>query len=130
MSAKPKVYFTKTITPEKVVEMFKLLNKPLTGKVGVKIHSGEHGNPNFLGPELMKPMVEYLKGTVIEANTAGSQKFGSTRCNTEVHMKVMEEHGWTKNFPVSIMDEKGEMELPCPKGTIEKKFSRSGNQRL
>ena len=58
---KSKVYFSKEITPEKVVEMFKILNKELTGKVAVKVHSGEKGNQNYLHPEFMRPMVEYVK---------------------------------------------------------------------
>jgi len=68
--SKPKVYFTKTITPEKLVEMFDILKKPLNGKVGVKIHSGEQGNQNYLRPEFLKPIVEHVKGTIVECNTA------------------------------------------------------------
>ena len=58
---KSKVYFSKEITPEKVIEMFKILNKELPGKVAVKVHSGEKGNQNYLHPEFMRPMVEYVK---------------------------------------------------------------------
>ena len=52
--SKPKVYFTKTITPEKLIEMFEILKKPLNGKVGVKINIGEQGNQNYLRPEFLK----------------------------------------------------------------------------
>ena len=67
---KSKVYFTKEITPENVVKMYKALGRELPGKVAVKVHSGEAGNQNFLRPEFMKPMVEYVNGTIVENNTA------------------------------------------------------------
>ena len=60
-SGKPKVYFTKTISSEKVVEMFKILNKDLPGKVAIKVHSGERGNKNFLHPDFLRPMGDYLQ---------------------------------------------------------------------
>lgn len=60
---KAKVYFTKSITPEKVIEMYKMLGIALSGKVAVKVHSGEKGNQNFLRPEFLKPMIEYVNGT-------------------------------------------------------------------
>lgn len=66
MMEKAKVYFTRNITPENVVRMFGLLGKELPGKVAVKVHSGEKGNQNFLRPEFMKPMIDAVKGTVVE----------------------------------------------------------------
>ena len=65
MSEKPKVYFTKEITPEKLIDMYKKLGIKLEGNIGIKVHSGEKGNKNFLRPEFMKPMVDYLDGTII-----------------------------------------------------------------
>ena len=67
---KAKVYFTKEITPEAVIRMYKLLGKDLPGKVAVKVHSGEKGNQNYLRPQFMRPMVEAVSGTVVECNTA------------------------------------------------------------
>ena len=67
---KPKVYFSPEITPEKVLELYRLLGVTLPGKVAVKVHSGEVGNQNFLRPEFWKPMVEAVGGTVVECNTA------------------------------------------------------------
>ena len=67
---KAKVYFTKKITPETVVEMYKALGVSLPGKVAVKVHSGEAGNQIFLRPEFMRPMIEAVNGTVVECNTA------------------------------------------------------------
>lgn len=67
---KSKVYFTKTITPEKVIEMYGLLGKKLTGNVAAKVHSGEAANQNYLHPEFWKPIIDYVGGTVVECNTA------------------------------------------------------------
>ena len=114
---KAKVYFTKELTPESVVKMFKILNKELPGKVAVKVHSGEEGNQNYLRPEFMKPMVEYVKGTIVECNTA----YDGERDTTEKHVKLMENHGWSKMFDVDIMDSEGDGVLEIPNGKVIKK---------
>ena len=115
---KSKVYFTKVITPEKVVEMFKLLNVNLPGKVAVKVHSGEAGNQNYLRPEFMKPMVEFVNGTIVECNTA----YGGERNSTEKHRKLIAAHGWTKHFEVDLLDAEGpDLELSIPNGKVLKK---------
>ena len=59
---KPVVYFTREITPEKVLELYKKAGKDLPGKVAVKLHSGEEGNQNFLKPEFWKPIIEEVGG--------------------------------------------------------------------
>ncbi len=115
---KSKVFFSKEITPEKVVELFSALNKELPGKVAVKLHSGEKGNQNFLGPDFWKPMVEKVKGTVVECNTA----YEGSRNTTERHIETMREHGWSEAFTVDIMDAEGpDMELDIPDGKMIKK---------
>lgn len=115
-----KVYFSKEITPEKVVELYKLAGKELTGKVAIKLHSGEEGNQNFLRPEFWKPIIEYVGGTVVECNTA----YEGSRDTTERHLKTLEKHGWSTNFTVDLMDAEGpDLELPIPKGKrIRKNF--------
>jgi len=116
--SKPKVYFTKEITPEKLVEMYKILNKPLKGKVGIKVHSGEKGNQNYLRPEFFKPIVEHLKGTIIECNTA----YPGARNSTDKHKTLMDEHEWTKYFKVDILDaEEPDITLEIPNGIAIKK---------
>lgn len=110
---KSKVYFSKTITPEKVLELYKTLGKTLDGNVAIKVHSGETGNQNFLRPEFWQPLIEYVPGTVVECNTA----YEGTRNTTEKHQKTMEDHGWTSHFTVDIMDsESPDMVLPIPNG--------------
>ena len=76
---KAKVYFTREITPEKVVELYHALKVELPGRVAVKVHSGEKGNQNFLRPEFWRPMVEEVHGTVVECNTAYGDACGTTR---------------------------------------------------
>ena len=100
---KSKVYFTKEITEEKIIEMYKVLNKKLEGNVAVKVHSGEKGNQNYLRPLFLKPIVDYVNGTIVECNTA----YEGERNTTEKHKKLMEEHQWTKYFDVDILDSKG-----------------------
>lgn len=104
---KAKVYFTRALTPEKVVEAYEKLGIQLTGKVAVKVHSGEKGNQNYLTPEFWRPAVEKVNGTIVECNTAYGDAAGGVRDNTESHWKLMEEHGWTKYFNVDLMDGEG-----------------------
>ena len=116
MSAK--VYFSKTITAEKVVELYKLLGKELPGKVAVKVHSGEDGNQNFLRPDFWKPVVEAVNGTVVECNTA----YDGERNTTEKHLKLFIKHGWNDYFDVDLMDAEGpDLEIAIPNGAKIKK---------
>jgi len=112
---KAKVYFTKELTPESVVKMFKVMNKELTGKVAVKVHSGEKGNQNYLRPEFLKPIIEYVNGTIVECNTA----YEGQRNTTEKHKELMKEHGWSEVFDVDILDAEGpDLVLDIPNGKV------------
>lgn len=118
---KAKVYFTREITPEKVVEMYQALGVELPGKVAVKVHSGEKGNQNFLRPEFWRPMVEKVQGTIVECNTAYGDASGGVRDHTESHLKLLEEHGWNKYFDVDLMDAQGpDVIWPIPNGKVLK----------
>ena len=118
---KSKVYFSKEITPEKVVEAYKALGIELPGKVAVKVHSGEKGNQNFLRPEFWRPMVELVNGTIVECNTAYGDAAGGVRDNTDSHLKLIAEHGWNKYFNVDLMDAEGpDVIWPIPNGKILK----------
>lgn len=114
---KSKVYFSKEITPESIVKIYEVLGKNLSGKVAVKLHSGEKGNQNYIKPEFVKAIVEKVNGTVVECNTA----YEGTRNTTEKHKQLMEEHGWTKYFDVDIMDAEEDIELNIPNGKVIKK---------
>ena len=115
---KAKVYFTKNITKDSVVEIYKKLGVKLPGKVAVKLHSGEDGNQNYVKPEFVKDIIEYVNGTVVECNTA----YEGARNTTKKHQELMEKHGWTKYFDVDILDSEGEDKvLDIPNGKIIKK---------
>ena len=111
---KSKVYYSKNLTGEELVNMYKLLGKELSGNIAIKVHSGEEGNQNYLKPEFMKPMIDYLNGTVVECNTA----YPGERNTTEKHLKTIERHGWSKIFKFDLLDETGpDMVLPIKNGT-------------
>ena len=117
---KPTVYFSRAITPEKVLELYQLLDKPLPGKVAIKVHSGEKGNQNFLRPDFWKPIVDHVGGTIVECNTA----YDGERNTTERHRRLIADHGWSRYFPVDLLDAQGpDLELPIPGGkVIQKNF--------
>ena len=113
-----KVYFSRTITPEKVLELYKLLDSPLCGNVALKVHSGEPGNQNFLRPAFWKPLIDHVGGTVVECNTA----YEGTRNTTVKHMRTMDKHGWSSYYPIDIMDsEDPDLVLEIPKGKVIQK---------
>lgn len=115
---KAKVYFIRDITPENIIKAYEAVGKKLTGKVAVKMHSGEQGNQNYLRPEFVKDVINYVNGTVVECNTA----YEGARNSTEKHKKLIEEHDWNKYFPFDLLDEEGpDMELDIPNGKILKK---------
>ena len=115
---KSKVYFSREISAEKVLELYKMLGRDLPGKVAIKVHSGEKGNQNFLRPDFWKPVVDYVGGSVVECNTA----YNGARNVTERHIKLFEDHGWTKYFDVDLLDGEGpDLELDIPDGKVIKK---------
>lgn len=110
--AKPKVYFTKEISPTSLVKLYEQLNTPLSGRVAIKISTGEAGNPNHLDPKLIKDLVEKVHGTIVECNTA----YEGARNQTEAHLTTAKEHGFTEIAEVDIMDASGEIEIPVHGG--------------
>ena len=98
--------------------MYEILKKPLQGKIAIKVHSGEKGNQNFLRPQMFKPIVEHLKGTIVECNTA----YPGSRSTKEKHEILMKEHEWSKYFPVDILDgDAPDIILEIPNGILLKK---------
>lgn len=115
---KAKVYFIKEINEDNMIKIFNKLNIELKGNVAVKVHSGEAGNQNYLKPEFMKKIVNRVNGTIVECNTA----YDGARDTTEKHVKLMEDHGWSKYFKVDILDSEGEDKvLEIPNGKVIKK---------
>ncbi len=109
---KPKVYFTKTITPASLIKIYEALGVPTTGKVAIKISTGEKGGHNFLQPNLIKDLVQKVNGTIVECNVA----YAGARDQTNVHMQTAKEHGFTDIAEVDIMDADGEIALPVTQG--------------
>ena len=106
--AQPKVYVTRDISPESLIKIYEALGRKAKGRVAVKVSTGEAGNPNYLQPSLIGPLVKKVKGTIVECNTA----YGGRRSSAEEHMRVAEEHGFTKIAKVDIMDANGEFRIP------------------
>ena len=109
---KSKVYFTPEITPQALVRIYRALGAELKDSVAVKISTGEPGGHNFLNPNLIKDLVQELKGTIVECNTA----YEGRRNTSEAHWHTMEEHGFTAIAPCDLLDEEGDMALPVEGG--------------
>ena len=115
---KSKVFFSPVITPEKVLELYKLLEKELPGNVALKVHSGEVGNQNFLRPEFWKDVEDYVGGTIVECNTA----YKGQRNTTERHIATFRKHGWSDMYNVDLLDAAGpDMVLEIPNGKVIQK---------
>ena len=82
-TANPKVYLTRTITPEALVRIYEALGREATGRVAVKLSTGEPGGHHFLQPALVAPLVRKVGGTIVECNTA----YGGGRARTADHLK-------------------------------------------
>lgn len=109
VSAQSKVYMTREISPESLVRIYKALNCPADGhRVAVKISTGEAGNPNYLSPALISALVDSVRGTIVECNTA----YAGKRNTFEAHWKTIHEHGFDSIAPVDLMDEEGQMKIP------------------
>ena len=105
------VYFTKDISPESLVRIYRTLGRELKGKVAVKISTGEAGNNNYLQPSLIKPLVDLLNGTITECCTA----YNGKRMDPLEHWQTIREHGFDV-MPCDILDEESDMEIPVSAG--------------
>ena len=120
---KSKVYFTKNINADSLIKIYEKLGVELTGKVGVKVSTGEDGSKGYLKKEIIEPLVKKINGTIIECNTA----YPGKRNTAEEHMEVAKKHGFTKFAEVDIMDEKGEFKIPTPEKSKHLKYDLIGN---
>ncbi len=110
---KAKVYFTKDISPEGLIRAYEACGRKLTGRIGVKISTGEPGGHHFLAPALIAPLVTRLNGTIVECCTA----YGGGRATPASHWRTIEKHGFKAIAPCDLMDEDGELSLPVEKGS-------------
>ncbi len=110
------VYFIKDITKQNLVRIYKELGINLPGKVAIKVHSGEAGNQNYLRPEFMSDIIDYVGGTIVECNTA----YKGERNSTEKHLKIIASHGW-QMYDFDLLDETGpDLVLNIPNGKVIK----------
>ena len=107
------VYFTRDITPESLVKIYEALGREATGKVAIKISTGEMGGHNYLQPALIAPLVKAVNGTLVECNTA----YEGSRSNTAAHKETIRAHGFYDVADVDIMDEEGEFKIPVQDST-------------
>ena len=115
-----KVYFSRNITPDELVRLYDAVGVELSGRIAIKVHSGEVGNQNFLRPEFFRPVIERVGGTVVECNTA----YRGGRDTTERHLDTFRLHGWVPTFDVDLLDAEGpDLELEIPEGVeIKRNF--------
>ncbi|MBQ9527737.1 MAG: DUF362 domain-containing protein [Fretibacterium sp.] len=111
-AAESVVYMTKDISPAGMMAIYEKLGREATGRVAVKLSTGEAGNTHYLSPALIKDLVQRVNGTIVECNTA----YGGSRSQTAMHRQVAEDHGFTKIAKVDIMDEEGDVALPVTNG--------------
>ncbi len=112
------VYFSKQITPERLIDLYEKLGVSLPSPVAVKLHSGEEGNQNYLRPEFLRPMIEHVDGTVVECNTA----YDGERNTTQKHLRTIKRHGWNDHFRFDLMDAEGPDDvIEIPEGQVIQK---------
>ena len=110
--APAEVYLIREINPQNLVRIYEALGRKATGRVAVKLSTGEPGGHHFLQPALIAPLVRQIEGTIVECNTA----YGGGRADTENHLKAAADHGFTAIAPIDIMDADGETALPVTGG--------------
>lgn len=107
------VYFTSEISPESLLRIYHALGVSATGRVAVKISTGESARTYYLRPEFIRGLVDEVDGTIVECNTA----YTGNRSSTASHRRAIEERGFTAIAPVDIMDEEGSLDIPVADGT-------------
>lgn len=111
-----KVYFSKIISEERLVDIYKCLNKELKGNIAIKVHSGEEGNQNYLKPQFLNKIINYVGGTVVECNTA----YSGSRNETNKHKELIKKHGWNM-YKFDLLDELEDIEIDISNGKVIKK---------
>ena len=118
-----KVYFTRELTPEALVKLYKLVNADITGKVAIKLHTGEKHGPNIIPRDMaMALQREIPNSAIVETNTL----YEGDRYTTEQHRETLKVNGW--DFcPVDILDAEGTVDLPVKGGKHFKEVSMGGH---
>ena len=108
------VYFTRDLSPEGLMKVYERVNGAITGKVAIKLHTGEPHGPNIIPPAWVKAFMakELPDATIIETNTY----YDGDRYTTEQHRQTLKINGWTDFTTVDITDEHGTATLPVKGG--------------
>ena len=107
-----KVYFSRDLSAESLVKLYRLVNSEIRGKVAIKLHTGERHGPNILPREWVKELQSQIpESAIVETNTL----YKGDRYTTEDHREALKVNGWTFS-PVDIMDEEGETAIPVKGG--------------
>lgn len=107
-SAQSDVFFTKDISSEGLMKIYHCLSKQASGKVALKISTGESARTYYLRPEFIKPLVDETNATIVECNTA----YGGNRSTTANHRRAIAERGFDQIAKVDIMDEQDTLRIP------------------
>ncbi len=120
------VYFTRDLSPAGLQKIYEKVNAAMTGKIAVKLHTGEQHGPNIIPSawvkELMASEEELKDAVIVETNTF----YEGDRYTTEQHRETLKVNGW--DFcPVDIMDEEGTVLLPIEGGKWMKEMSHGSH---
>ena len=120
---KSKVYFTKNIDADHLIQLYQKINSNVTGKVAIKLHSGEPHGPNILPRDMVQKFQSQIpNSTIIEANVA----YGGARSNTASHRQTLQTNGWTFS-EVDIIDADGDVNFPVNGGLHLKEVAMGKN---
>ena len=120
---KPKVYFSKDLSPAGLKKMYALVSQNLDGKIAVKLHTGEPNGPYIIPPAWVEELLaDIADASIVECNVY----YGSPRQTTAGHRELLETNGWTF-APVDIMDAEGDVNLPVPGGKWFKEVAMGKN---
>lgn len=113
VNAQSVVYETRSLTPEAIVKIYHALGRKATGRVAVKISTGESEKTGYLRPAMLKPLIDDINNngntaTIVECNTA----YPGTRFTSEKHWQTIKEHGFLDVAKVDIMDEEDTIHIP------------------
>ncbi len=118
------VYFTRDLTPQGLRKIYQRVGADLTGRIGIKLHTGEKNGPNIIPRDWVEYLIrkELPEAAVIETNTY----YEGDRYTTRLHRETLKVNGWTF-CPVDIMDADGTVMLPVKNGKWFSEMSMGKN---
>ncbi len=102
------VWMTTDLSAAGLLAVYHAVGRQATGRVAVKISTGEPGGHHYLQPSLIADLVHEVNGTIVECNTA----YQGGRSDSTSHWQAIRDHGFLDIANVDLMDEEGEMQLP------------------